>query len=154
MIKPKHIPIRTCVACRTSDAKRGLLRVVRQPDGSVAYDPKGKMPGRGAYVCAQAACIALARKQKKLERSLKASAIPASLYQELELHTLQLDREAAATGMRTLPVINDADCLADATPQVASAMPQASKAPENAIKVESVENCGMGRKKARSNANG
>jgi predicted RNA-binding protein YlxR (DUF448 family) len=86
MVKPKHIPVRTCVACRTADAKRGLLRVVRQPDGSVAYDPKGKMPGRGAYVCARPACIAMARKQKKLERSLKSAAIPEALYRELEEH--------------------------------------------------------------------
>jgi len=85
MIKPKHVPIRTCVACRTSDAKRGLLRIVRLADGTAAYDPKGKMPGRGAYVCAQIACISLARKQKKLERSLKIPQIPEPLFQELEL---------------------------------------------------------------------
>jgi predicted RNA-binding protein YlxR (DUF448 family) len=84
MMKPKHIPIRTCVACRTSHGKRGLLRVVRQADGSVVYDAKGKMPGRGAYVCAEAGCIALARKQKKLERSLKVNGIPETLFQELE----------------------------------------------------------------------
>ena len=85
MVKAKHVPIRTCVACRTSEPKRGLLRVVRQPDGSVVYDPKGKMPGRGAYVCAQAACIALVRKQKKFERSLKSGPISEGLYIELEL---------------------------------------------------------------------
>jgi predicted RNA-binding protein YlxR (DUF448 family) len=95
MVKPKHIPIRTCVACRTTDAKRGLLRVVRQADGSVAYDPKGKMPGRGAYVCAQPACIAMARKQKKLERSLKSAAIPEALYRELEEQTSSAGRDDA-----------------------------------------------------------
>ncbi len=71
-MKPKHIPIRTCVACRETDEKRDLLRVVRLPDGSVVYDAKAKaFPGRGAYVCATEKCIALARKQRKLERSLK-----------------------------------------------------------------------------------
>ncbi len=98
MNKPKHIPIRTCVACRTTGAKRGLLRVVRQPDGSVTYDPKGKMAGRGAYVCAQADCIALARKQKKLERSLKAAAIPESLFQELAMHSAIAGDEATSKG--------------------------------------------------------
>ena len=91
MPKPKHNPIRTCVACRTADAKRGLLRVVRQTDGSVAYDPKGKMPGRGAYLCAQSACIALARKQKKLERSLKVPAIGEMLFVELETQAANSD---------------------------------------------------------------
>src|SRR5437016_3775098 len=71
-MRTRHVPIRTCVACRTGGDKRGLLRVVRQPDGTVAFDPTGKASGRGAYICASEPCIALARKQKKLDRSLKA----------------------------------------------------------------------------------
>ncbi len=82
-MKPKHTPIRTCVACRATDEKRDLLRVVRQPDGVVIHDPKGKLAGRGAYVCARPECIDLARKQKKLERSLKVNALPEQLFVEL-----------------------------------------------------------------------
>ena len=82
------------MACRTSDAKHGLLRVVRQADGSVAYDAKGKMPGRGAYLCAQAVCIALARKQKKLERSLKVAAVDELLFRELESQAADLNERA------------------------------------------------------------
>jgi hypothetical protein len=82
-MKLKHIPIRTCVACRETDEKRDLLRVVRIPDGSVVYDAKGKLSGRGAYVCATANCIALARKQRKLERSLKIDRVPDELFGEL-----------------------------------------------------------------------
>jgi len=89
MAKPKHIPTRTCVACRAADEKRDLLRVVRQPDGSVRYDPRGKLSGRGAYVCANTACIALARKQKRLERSLKITAIPEELFTELSAQVLE-----------------------------------------------------------------
>lgn len=85
MIKPKHTPIRTCVACRSTDAKRGLMRVVRLADGAVCYDSKGKMSGRGAYVCARKECLQLARKQKKLERSLKVGAVPESVFAELEV---------------------------------------------------------------------
>jgi uncharacterized protein len=99
MGKPRHIPIRTCVACRTADAKRVLLRVVRQADGSVRYDLKGKLSGRGAYVCARPECIALARKQKKLERSLKVSGVPEELFIELgaraaEIAAEEVEREA------------------------------------------------------------
>ena len=83
MMKPKHTPIRTCVACRETDEKRDLLRIVRQPDGSLRYDPKGKLSGRGAYLCARTSCITLARKQKKLERSLKVSGVPETLFEEL-----------------------------------------------------------------------
>lgn len=82
-MKPKHTPIRTCVACRETDEKRDLLRIVRQPDGLLRYDPKGKLSGRGAYLCARTSCITLARKQKKLERSLKVSGVPATLFDEL-----------------------------------------------------------------------
>jgi predicted RNA-binding protein YlxR (DUF448 family) len=76
-MRTRHVPIRTCVACRTTGDKRGLLRVVRQPDGAVAFDASGKANGRGAYVCASERCIALARKAKKLDRSLKATVGPA-----------------------------------------------------------------------------
>ena len=78
----KHIPIRTCVACRTSGDKRGLLRVIRKPEGGVAFDPTNKANGRGAYVCACEQCITLARKQKKLDRSLKVE-VPPEVYDQL-----------------------------------------------------------------------
>ncbi len=81
--KPRHVPVRTCVACRETDEKRDLLRVVRQPDGVARFDPKGKLSGRGAYVCARPVCIALARKQKKLERSLKIPSVPPDVFDEL-----------------------------------------------------------------------
>ena len=86
MGKRKHIPIRTCIACRETDEKRDLMRIVRQPDGSVLYDPKGKISGRGAYVCARPDCVALAHKRKQLERSLKVSGIPAAFFAELVAH--------------------------------------------------------------------
>lgn len=39
--------------------------------GEVMLDLTSKKSGRGAYVCPTMACIGLALKQKKLERSLK-----------------------------------------------------------------------------------
>ena len=53
--RPKHIPQRTCVGCRTVQPKRSLIRLVRQPEG-VQVDPTGKMPGRGAYLHNDRAC--------------------------------------------------------------------------------------------------
>jgi predicted RNA-binding protein YlxR (DUF448 family) len=96
-MKPKHIPIRTCVACRETDEKRDLLRVVRLPDGAVVYDARGKLSGRGAYVCATEKCIALARKQKKLERSLKVDRVQDGLFQQL------LEVSAAPVGNAPTP---------------------------------------------------
>ena len=54
--RPKHVPQRMCVACREHDAKRGLIRIVRTPEGPVEIDPTGKRNGRGAYLCHDPAC--------------------------------------------------------------------------------------------------
>ena len=122
MRKPRHIPIRTCVACRETDEKRDLLRVVRQPDGSVLYDPKGKMSGRGAYVCARAECIALARKQKKLERSLKVSGVPDTLFIELNARATEAQGEPATSGEMSAIAATGADPIVE-SPVVQRAMP-------------------------------
>lgn len=69
--KQKHLPQRTCVACRRSDAKRGLIRVVRDAEGRVAVDETGRRNGRGAYLCHDPLCWANAVKRKALERALR-----------------------------------------------------------------------------------
>jgi predicted RNA-binding protein YlxR (DUF448 family) len=69
--RPKHVPQRTCIACRTTDAKRGLVRVVRGVDGSVEVDETGKKSGRGAYLCRTRECWDKALKGKLLEYALK-----------------------------------------------------------------------------------
>jgi len=53
--RPRHVPQRTCIACRNVEAKAALVRVVRTGEG-VFPDAKGKMPGRGAYLHAQPSC--------------------------------------------------------------------------------------------------
>lgn len=63
---------RSCIACGAQADKVTLLRVVRTPEGAVVFDPSGRMPGRGAYVCS-AECFAAACKKKKLDRALKAT---------------------------------------------------------------------------------
>jgi predicted RNA-binding protein YlxR (DUF448 family) len=59
------------VVCRTAAAKRALHRIVRSPSGAVAYDPTGKAPGRGAYLCGQPACLETASRRRHLQRALK-----------------------------------------------------------------------------------
>ena len=80
---PKKIPMRQCVGCREMKEKRQLIRVVRSPEGEVSLDFKGKMPGRGAYLCPDPACRARARKSKALERAFSA-ALPPEVYEALE----------------------------------------------------------------------
>ncbi len=54
--RQKHIPQRTCVACRRQFDKRQLTRLVRTADEGVVIDPTGKRSGRGAYLCDQSEC--------------------------------------------------------------------------------------------------
>jgi uncharacterized protein len=79
----KKRPIRTCVACRTSDEKGGLIRLVRGSDGKISIDATGKKPGRGAYVCNKIECVTTAFKKKGLDRALR-TAVPAELVEELK----------------------------------------------------------------------
>src|SRR5579875_675277 len=69
----KHIPMRTCIACRENKPKRELLRVVRTPDGHVLLDATGKKAGRGAYLCAKLSCWENALKRKRLESEFEVS---------------------------------------------------------------------------------
>ena len=80
---PKKIPMRQCVGCREMKAKRELIRVVKSPEGAVSLDFKGKLPGRGAYVCPQKECLARARKSKALERAFELQ-LPSEVYEALE----------------------------------------------------------------------
>ena len=64
---PKKIPIRQCVACREHREKPLLARIVRTPDGTVQYDGRGKVSGRGAYICRSRTC---------LEKAVKARLFP------------------------------------------------------------------------------
>lgn len=69
-VRAKHVPVRTCVACREPGAKRGLTRIVRTPEGEVMIDPTGKRNGRGAYLCDKPGCWARALSSPVLSRAL------------------------------------------------------------------------------------
>jgi predicted RNA-binding protein YlxR (DUF448 family) len=77
------VPQRTCVACRQTNAKRQLVRIVRAPDGSVTIDPSGKRSGRGAYLCSTAECWDAGLKRGALPRALKIESIPEQDLQSL-----------------------------------------------------------------------
>lgn len=66
----KHIPQRTCIACRKTNAKRQLVRLVCLAENGVEVDPTGKKSGRGAYLCANSVCWESAINAGKLEYAL------------------------------------------------------------------------------------
>jgi hypothetical protein len=93
-------PQRTCVVCRSTTAKRSLHRIVRAPSGAVAYDPTGKAPGRGAYLCGQQACLETARRRHSIQRALKVSDT-AAVDGAIESLRNALGSGAVAPGRRT-----------------------------------------------------
>lgn len=72
----KHVPIRTCVACRESKPKRELIRVVRVAPDRIEADPTGKKNGRGAYLCPAQECWHLAQRKRALHHALAVTVTP------------------------------------------------------------------------------
>ncbi len=67
----RHLPQRTCIACRKVGFKRELVRLVCLEDGTVEVDLTGKKSGRGAYLCPARACWESACNTGKLEYALR-----------------------------------------------------------------------------------
>ncbi len=82
-MRQRKIPIRTCVACRTSGEKKSLIRIVRTSKGQVVVDATGKLPGRGAYLCASAECFRRAVKEKRLSKALRTE-VPEEVLEQIE----------------------------------------------------------------------
>jgi predicted RNA-binding protein YlxR (DUF448 family) len=81
-------PRRTCVGCRRRAHPDALVRVVRTPDGDLAVGRD--RPGRGAWICPDPACAALARKRRAWPRALRRPVDPAAV----DVLTVSLSREA------------------------------------------------------------
>jgi predicted RNA-binding protein YlxR (DUF448 family) len=72
-MRAQHIPVRTCVGCGQRRPKEALMRIV-MVDGALTVDESGRLPGRGAYLCPEAACITSLRKKRgRLSYSLRVS---------------------------------------------------------------------------------
>ena len=93
MARKKHKPQRTCIACRDTQEKRNLIRVVRTPEGQVVIDPTGKANGRGAYLCQKPACW-----EKGLQKKLLANALKTNLSTtDIEMLRAYLQTELSKT---------------------------------------------------------
>lgn len=87
-IRQKHVPIRTCIVCRETSAKRSLTRIVRDPEGEIMIDPTGKRNGRGAYLCDKPGCW---------DRALSTSSLGKALNADINLGAQHHIREFAAS---------------------------------------------------------
>ena len=76
------IPMRECAACHGRFEKKQLIRIVRTPDGTVALDERGKVSGKGVYICKNEQCLNKAIKSKAFSRALEVP-VPESVTEEI-----------------------------------------------------------------------
>ncbi len=82
-MQTKKTPMRMCVGCGEMKPKQTLIRVVKTPEDEIRIDLRGKMNGRGAYICKSDECLKKAHKSKRLERTFKTQ-ISHEIYSQLE----------------------------------------------------------------------
>lgn len=92
-MQQRKIPVRRCVGCNAQKPKRELVRVVRSPDGDVSVDLTGKKAGRGAYLCPSAACLAKARKAKRLQNAFGVP-VPDDVFERLTVEITAAEQAA------------------------------------------------------------
>ncbi|MBV2353553.1 YlxR family protein [Streptomyces sp. J2-1] len=68
--RARACPERTCVGCRQRAAKADLLRTVAEGEQCVP-DPRGTLPGRGAYVHPDPLCLDQAVRRRAFPRALR-----------------------------------------------------------------------------------
>ncbi len=71
MVQARRQPQRTCLGCRQVKDKAQLMRFVCSPDGEILADLKGRLPGRGAYLCNNRDCIEAAVSKKQFDRTFR-----------------------------------------------------------------------------------
>ncbi len=62
--------IRTCIGCLHKRDKYTMYRVIRIDTSKCIFDPSGKRPGRGSYVCSLD-CLKKVSLEKKFNKALR-----------------------------------------------------------------------------------
>ncbi|WP_276779197.1 YlxR family protein [Actinomyces gerencseriae] len=76
MATTTHTPERRCIGCRSRAPRAQLLRLVTSADGELMVDVRATMPGRGAWIHPDSACLALAERRRAFGRALRTSGPP------------------------------------------------------------------------------
>ena len=79
MAKGCKQPQRTCLGCRQVKDQSELIRFVRSPEGEILVDLKGRLPGRGAYLCNSHDCMMAAVNRQQFNRAFRCECQPADL---------------------------------------------------------------------------
>ena len=75
-MRPRHVPLRTCVACRTKGPRERFVRIVRSAEGEIRVDPPRSFPGRGSYLCRKLECWEQGIDEGRLARALRGDVPP------------------------------------------------------------------------------
>ena len=97
-------PVRTCVGCRARAPASMLLRVVAVVDCAVPGlipDPSRRLPGRGAHLHIDPACLAKAERRRAFTRALRVAGVldTGALTAYVMAHSSPTDAASRATGM-------------------------------------------------------
>lgn len=71
-----HVPERSCIGCRGKAPRAQLLRLVGGDGGRLLVDARAVMPGRGAWIHPDFACLVLAERKRAFGRALRTSGSP------------------------------------------------------------------------------
>ena len=82
-MKKKKISLRKCISCLEMKPKKELLRIVKNKQNEIKVDCTGRANGRGAYICLDIDCLAIAKRKKKLEKVF-GSSIDEKIYDTIE----------------------------------------------------------------------
>ena len=78
MSRRGHIPERRCIGCGRRRPRPELERFAARPEADgvrLVRDERSRLPGRGAYVCPDAACFARAASGRGFERATRLPAL-------------------------------------------------------------------------------
>lgn len=82
-MKKKKVPLRKCIGCGHSKPKKELIRIVKNKENEVNVDLRGKLNGRGAYICRDIDCFEMAQKSNRIAKNLEIK-ISEEIYEELK----------------------------------------------------------------------
>lgn len=107
----RMFPVRTCVGCRQRAPASALLRIVAvtEPAGPrLVPDPMRSLPGRGAHLHPDPACLALAERRHAFGRALRLGAGPGPDPALLRVYVSEhaVGGTAEGTGRETRPETN------------------------------------------------
>ena len=130
-------PLRQCIVTRERYPKEVMIRFVAAPDGSLTPDLQGKLPGRGAWVIADAPAIEKAAAKNMFARALDTQIrVPQALCQMIEAllakRCLELMGQALGAGQMLLG---------------SGAVSSAARAGEIAVAIEALDGAPDGRRK-------